>query len=119
MYFSGQPDPVKDFKIKRNEQKLNEPYNRTTLLTWALPCRQNGLIDQFRIEFSNLGTRESFHRFVDVTDQKEDYDFSTEDLIPDSSYNITISAQSGEVQGKLIFQHYECEAGCKDLMFFV
>lgn len=94
------------------EQVLSEPYNRTTVLTWLLPCRSNGNIVRFEIKCHLRDSDEvSFLYEVPVIDNREEYSFSTEDFLPDSYYKITVVAVTENHTGEESSRQIDIEAG--------
>lgn len=94
---------------------MTEPYNKTTVISWALPCRSNAIITKFIIEcdiLNYLHTKITFE--VPVKEEEDEYSLSTDDLQPDSQYNISIKAitETG-VEGEELSKTFEIEAGCE------
>lgn len=111
------PEEVQSFHIEEKQQSLDGPYNKTTILSWDLPCRSNGVLEKFRIECINLNSETEALQFeVNVGDSEEDvFHLVTEDFSPGSSYNVTITAFNELFEGKSLSRTIEIEAGSKDL----
>lgn len=97
------------------KQTLTEPYNRTTVLTWQLPCRANGKIIRFDIECLRRESEEVLTYEVFVTDHREEYFFSTDDFPPDSHYRVNIRAVTETHKGEELSKMIEIEAGGETL----
>lgn len=111
-------DVVRDFQFVRNEPKVGEAYNVTSSLLWKLPCRQNGKIVKFIVECRNLDFPDQHLNYeVFVTHNEEHYNLATDDLLPDSRYNISIKSVAQDFQGKEVFKEVLIEAGCKHLLY--
>lgn len=97
--------------VKKNLD-VHEPYNRTTVLTWRLPCRANGKIIRFNVEC----TRDGFPNLVydiHVTDNREEHFLITDDFLPDSRYKVTVRAVTEHHEGEKYSEMIEIEAGGK------
>lgn len=105
---------MRDFQFIRENQQIHEKFNMTTTLTWALPCRQNGKIEKFVIDFNKIGDAdEHWTENVTVDGIMEHYSFSTEKLLPENKYNISIRAFAQDISGRETYTTREIEAGCK------
>lgn len=112
---SAPPSPVRDLKMLERRQNLTDAYNKTTVISWSLPCRSNAIITKFIIECDNLSYLHSNITFVvPVAGEQDEYSLSTDDLLPDSQYNISIKAitETG-VEGEESTKIFEIEAGCE------
>lgn len=96
-------------------QNLTDAYNKTTVISWSLPCRSNAIITKFVIEceiLNNLHKKMTFE--VPVAGEKDEYSLSTDDLVPDSQYNISIKAiTETDVEGEEMTRTFDIEAGCE------
>lgn len=110
----AQSDAVRDFQFIRENQQIHERFNNTSTLTWALPCRQNGKIEKFVIDFNKIGdASEHWTENITVHGNVEYYSFSTERLLPENRYNISIRAFAQDISGRETYTTREIEAGCK------
>lgn len=106
-------------RVVKKIQSLNEPYNKTTVLSWNLPCRANGKIDKFLIHCARLdGLYQDFTYEVAVADNRDEYSLSTEDFTPDSRFHISIRAINGDIFGKEFSVNVLIEPGGKKLNLF-
>lgn len=94
-----------------NEQILLEPYNRTTVLAWLLPCRPNGKILKFIVKCERLNFDDFLLYEVLVIDNREEYFFSTDEFLPDSYYKITVTAVTENHTGEEMWRVIEIESG--------
>lgn len=94
-------------------QSLEEPHNKTTVLSWSLPCRPNGKIDKFLIICSGVESNQVFTYEVAVIDSRDEYVLGTEDFMPDSRFNISIRAVSQNILGKEFSIYILIDAGGK------
>lgn len=96
-------------------QNLTDAYNKTTIITWQQPCRSNSVITEFKIEceiLNDLHTKITLN--VPVNGEQDEFILSTDALLPDSQYNISIKAitETG-VEGEELTRTFEIEAGCE------
>lgn len=85
------------------------------MITFELPCRSNAIITEFKIECEILNYLHSKITFnVPVNGEQDDFTLSTDELLPDSQYNISIKAitETG-VEGEELTKTFEIEAGCE------
>ena len=102
-------------KITRHSQKIDEPYNKTTVISWKLPCRANAIITKFVVECHQIsGYSQSLQYNISIIEQREEYSFPSEDFLPDSKYNVSIRAETKDgTLGKIANADFVIEAGCK------
>ena len=113
---SAPSEEIKTLRVDKKVQSLDEPYNRSTVLSWSLPCRANGIIDKFLINCWRLdGSYETFNYEVAVTDNRDEYSLSVEDFMPDSRFNVSIRAVSQEILGKEFAINILVEAGGEEI----
>lgn len=124
IFFSASGNEVRNLSIASRNQNLYEPFNATTTLTWILPCRSNGKFEKFAIDCSRTGFNESLSYEVFVTDNRDEYSFSTDDFVPDSIYiisikTVTVSDADEKILGMEKTESFLIEAGRKDSWFSV
>ncbi|XP_070496815.1 receptor-type tyrosine-protein phosphatase H-like isoform X2 [Chironomus tepperi] len=88
---SGPSDKLQNFTVYNNEIKLNETYNRTIYINFNYPCRANGIIQKFIIEFkSNQNTLNKTILYKHNTTENSNYEYriKVDELEPNTFYNI-------------------------------
>jgi hypothetical protein len=104
---------VENLVVSREEQKLDEPFNKTVVVEWRLPCRSNANITEFIISFTS-NSNDELREFVEVVKNQDDYSTTVNTLLPDTSYRIKVQAvANGEIKGKESATSFEMEAGCR------
>lgn len=116
---SGTPAKIRNLKVTKEKQELDKPYNKTTLVTWSLPCRSNARIEKFIVKFlrnkDQQYDEDIFEQVVNVIDDREDYEVDSKNLSADSSYKVSVWAFANNERGEEEFGVFQIEAGCNYL----
>lgn len=99
-------------QVNREEQKINETYNKTTSISWNLPCRPNAKIVQYIVECRTEIQPIPLKFEANVTDNREDFVIISEEFLPDSFYNVSVWAVTDDKIGQKTFKSFDSKAGC-------
>jgi len=109
---TASPDKLQNFIVYKNEIKPNETYNKAILIEFNYPCRANGRIKEFVIEFKSSKT--IFNKTIkyDIVEKKESYSLKIDELEPDTSYIINGYALGEEnIKGDVISENFKLNPG--------
>lgn len=111
----GSPEKVQNFTIEKQAVDINSEYNKTSVFLWLEPCLANGVIDSFHL--SSSPKIENFPRVVMYDERKNYYLFTSDELLPDTNYNITIAAvltpEDESISGEVLNNNYFNQGGCE------
>jgi hypothetical protein len=113
---------VQSLQVIENQVEKDQPYNTKTGVEWQYPCKANGKIVKFYLRFIPLEAPEEqliTLRTISIQNEKTDYFYEENSLVPDVYYKIEVSAisliDSVEVEGevKAYEKNYTLKPGCE------
>lgn len=105
---------MRNLSFAKENQTLNEPYNKTSVLSWHLPCRQNGKIEKFIVKYfeeASPGNSQMYE--VIAVDGQENYIFTSDEFLPEIKYNAAVFPVGEFFNGSETSRTFEILPGCE------
>ncbi|KAL7045157.1 hypothetical protein ACKWTF_002163 [Chironomus riparius] len=117
---AGPSDILEEFNVHHNEIRLYEAYNKTIFIDFNYPCRANGEIQEFVVEFKS--SKNTFNKTIpydknEKEDAKYNFNLKIDELEPDIFYTIYGYAnEKSGIKGKeYIYRDFKLNAGIPEL----